>query len=171
MNTKGIKFLAVLAVMVMAFSAIVILAPADIDADDIKVYNNLDVIRNPEIITERTNGTQFYFSDDASVKITGIPVSNSVANIDLFVQNGKELEINIKPEVDPSTGEIPDKLAGTITVWSVTADQQRITTSTINGNPTNPEESESEGKVVLTISEYNNTKLSFIGLKGQTVVY
>jgi hypothetical protein len=77
MNTKGIKFLAVLAVMVMAFAAIVALAPADKDVDAVNIYAFVDAQKDPAKIGEAGAAVydEYYFSEDATVKIYAVPSS------------------------------------------------------------------------------------------------
>jgi hypothetical protein len=151
MNTKGIKFLAVLAVMVMAFAAIVALAPADKDVTAIEVYGNDDVKVDPTVIDVDTAYDKFYISNDAVVKIKGLP-----GDVEFYVQNGMELELNIK-------AAISDK----ITIYSVTADQQRPTTSKVDGVDTDPKVTDGKIRII-------DSKVVFSGnteQTSQTVVY
>jgi hypothetical protein len=94
MNTKGIKFLAVLAVMVMAFAAIIALAPADKDVEAVKVFGNNSVCVDPVVINDdiAASYTEFYISEDAVVKIK----TDLENDITFYVQNGVELEVDLK---------------------------------------------------------------------------
>jgi hypothetical protein len=153
MNTKGIKFLAVLAVMAMAFAAVVVLAPADNDNDAIVVYGNGEVYTG---VTEIGDGTKvtggvIYVAEDATIKVKG-----ALANpVTILVQNGVEVSVDCK--VDPEKE---------ITIMTVTGDQQALvymdqTTSTSN-----------EGKIKLNGElVYVNTAFTFIGERGQSVFY
>ena len=153
MNTKGIKFLAVLAVMVMAFAAVIVLAPADKDVVAIDVCDESKVIRDPTVILGNEDVSVFYISDDATVKIKALPNGFAI----FLVQNGKELELSIKGEVDDSFIEI----------YTVTSDQQRHTTSTIDvADEEREQRGEVDGKIVIA-----DTVLAFAPVKGQTVIY
>ena len=152
MNTKGIKFLAVLAVMAMAFAAVVVLAPADNDVSAVNVYGFADAQKDPVVIdtalTDSTTGyNEFYISDDATIKVTGL--SRDIA---IYVQNGKEIELNIKSSAN---------LDKTITIKTVTGDQKRVTTSTVDSV-----EGTYTGKIVL-----DKTEVTFKGQKGQSLIY
>jgi hypothetical protein len=150
MNTKGIKFLAVLAVMVMAFAAIVALAPADKDIDAVKVFGNDSIYRDPVVIAgEVADYTQFYISEDAVVKIK----ADLEDDITFYVQNGVELEVDVKAE---------QTNGATITIITVTGDQQRLTTSSIDGADPVSE----EGKIKIPASA-----ATFDAVEGQSVVY
>jgi hypothetical protein len=159
MNTKGIKFLAVLAVMVMAFAAIVALAPADKDVTAIEVYGNDDVEVDPTVIEGTTDKVYFYISEDASVKIKEL-----TADVTFYVQNGKELELNIKGDFDNTR---------TIKIYSVTADQQRHTTSTVDKGKAGGEDGLVEGKIVLKDTEvvFKIVNPSATATVNQSVVY
>lgn len=164
MNTKGIKFLAVLAVMVMAFAAIVALAPADKDTEAVIVYGNNAVIVDPMVIDgteEDVNGnpvSEFYISEDAVVKIKGLRDGGAT----FYVQNGKELELNIKTEL---------KAAADITIFSVTADQQRTTTSTVDpaDKKSNGENDTVPGKIKIIDTEVKFSVAAKV--VNQSVVY
>ena len=144
MNTKGIKFHAVLAVMVMAFAAIVALAPADKDTEAVIVYGDASEVDDVDPTIVDTAG-KYYISDDATVKIknkaSGSSVTPFTGDVTFYVQNGKELELNIKGIYNTVN----------ITVVSVTADQQRTTTSTVDGAATDP--AVTNGKIILKETE------------------
>ena len=97
-------------------------------------------------------------SEDAVVKVTGL-----TKDITIYVQNGKELELNIKPVT--TSGAPAEKLDHKIAVKTVTADQKRIAnTSTIDGKDTDPKST--TGKIVL-----EQTIFEFTGIKSQSVTY
>lgn len=155
MNTKGIKFLAVLAVMVMAFAAIVVLAPADND-EAIAVFGNDDVVRDPAVINDDVTADKFYISEDATVKVKDMG-NISADVVTFYVQNGVELELDFKAT---TTSAVVNKA---IEIYTVTADQQRITTSTVKDGGENDTV---EGKIILL-----ETKFAFTGADKQNVVY
>ncbi len=163
MNTKGIKFLAVLAVMVMAFAAIVALAPADNDTVAIEVFGNKNVVVDPAVIDEKVKASEFYISEDATVKIKDME-GISADEVIFYVQNGVELELDFK-QAAPTTGLTPT-VAKTIIVYTVTADQQRTTTSTVDKGKAGGEDGTVDGKIVL-----KDTKFQFTGADKQNVVY
>jgi hypothetical protein len=131
--------------MVMAFSAVIVLAPADNDVDAVIVYGNEKVIVDPKVIygNEETDKgvaiTEFYISDDAAVKIKGLPRDG----VTFYVQNGKELELDVRTSNETTT-------VGTITIFTVTGDQQRHTTSTVD--VTKGENGQVDGKIKINES-------------------
>jgi hypothetical protein len=136
MNTKGIKFLAVLAVMVMAFAAVIVLAPADKDVTAIIVYGEDSEVDDIDPTVVDSEGA-YYISDDTTVKIKSMDSSEPLeGEIIFYVQNGKELELNIKGYYDDLV----------VTIVTVTSDQQRWTTSTVDGVTTS---GENKGKIVI----------------------
>jgi len=155
MNTKGIKFLAVLAVMAMAFAAVLVLAPADNDNEAIVVYGNDDVVVDPTVIDDKVTASQFYISDDTTVKVKAIKAST----ITFYVQNGKELELDFRASTDTSSAGV----AKTVIIYSVTGDQQRTVTSTFNNSTS---ATTFDGKIII-----DSSKLQFTGADKQDVVY
>jgi hypothetical protein len=160
MNTKGIKFLAVLAIMVMAFAAIVALAPADKDVTAIPVYGNDAVVVDPTVIDSTVTASLFYISDDAIVKIKDIKADS----LTFYVQNGAELELDFKKAA--ATTSYTPNVSKPITIYTVTGDQQRITTSYINDADHENPGLVNEGKIVI-----DATKFQFKGADKQNVVY
>ena len=153
MNTKGIKFLAVLAVMMMAFAAVIVLAPADRGTDAVTFTpDQFDpkVITGEEVDKDKHPITEFYISDDATVKVKGLKQA-----ITIYVQNGKELVLDIR-----------EKLTASITVKTVTSDLEAYTTSTITTSSVAPWQGEVTGKTYI-----ESTSATFTGDKGQTFVY
>jgi hypothetical protein len=172
MNTKGIKFLAVLAVMVMAFAAIIALAPADEKSDAVVVYfNDSNVVRDPTVIDQTVTINKFYISEDAVVKIKDL---QNIADPDdegviFYVQNGVELELDFKERAASEEPGDEPTVEMQITIYTVTADQQRITTSTVDIDSNKNVRQQSgrvEGKIVL-----EDTMFSFKGENKQNVVY
>lgn len=160
MNTKGIKFLAVLAVMVMAFAAIVALAPADNDSNAVVVFNDDSVVRDPTVIDDTVTAAKFYISDDATVKIKDIKASS----LTFYVQNGKELELDFKQAA--ATTSYTPKVDKSITIYTVTADQQRVTTSTVDLGNAGGEDGTVKGKIILM-----DTEFTFTGADKQNIAY
>jgi hypothetical protein len=153
MNTKGIRFLAVLAVMVMAFAAVFVLAPAE-NEDAVVVFGDDTVVVDPIVIDDTVTASKFYVSDDLTVKIKNIVASE----LTFYVQNGAELELDFKATTTSAIVSKP------ITIVTVTGDQQRITTSTINA--TTSTTATTPGKIIITGTEFN-----FTGADKQNVVY
>ena len=167
MNTKGIKFLAVLAVMVMAFAAIVVLAPADNGNEAVVVYDNANV--KTGIKEFSTSGSSYavsegeiYVADDATIKVKDA----LTGPVTIYVQNGKEINVDFK--VEPGQP---------ITIVTVTGDQQA---KVWLDNPTTSEAN--NGKIVLDGTYYEdksrgstdpalNTSVTITGVKGQSVYY
>ena len=143
--------------MVMAFAAVIVLAPADKDVTAIIVYgedSEVDDV-NPTVVDSEG---AYYISDDATVKIKSIQESEPLeGEIIFYVQNGKELELNIKGYYDGLA----------ITIVTVTSDQQRWTTSTVDGVDVDPE---NKGKVLI-----DDTTVMFVldddDAVNQSVVY
>ena len=147
MNTKGIKFLAVVAVMAMAFAAFAVFAPAEEqnDATAVKIYGNAEIDVDPTYTTNvSTQLTKIYISDDATVKVKG----QASQAMTFYVQNGKILELDIKvAQTQP------------FTIYTVTGDLEKATTSAGSVGGAN-------GKAVL-----ETTAFTFQGEAGQTVYY
>jgi hypothetical protein len=81
--------------------------------------------------------------------------------VTFYVQNGKELELDFKKA--PTTSGLTPTVTKTIVIYTVTADQQRITTSTsidkVDGEG-------NEGKIIL-----EKTAFQFTGADKQNIVY
>ena len=108
--------------MVMAFAAIIALAPADKDVTAIQVYGEGKDVDEVDPTVVDSPGV-YYISDDMTVKIKSMDEKEPMGeSITFFVQNGKELELSIKGFYDGLT----------VYICSVTADQQRPTTSTVD---------------------------------------
>jgi len=85
MNTKGIKFLAVLAVLAMAFAAFAVVAPA-VEQDAVNVETTQDIAKANVNKTAVSDAGLYYYNDD-----TSIIVSNAEANI--YVLSGVTVDI------------------------------------------------------------------------------
>jgi len=137
--------------MVMAFAAIIVLAPADND-EAVVVFGDETVVVDP-ILIDDTTADKFYVSDDLVVKVKNI---NADA-LTFYVQNGAELELDFKATTTSADVGKP------ITIYTVTGDQQRITTSTVVAGGEN---GKIDGKIVILNSEFK-----FTGADKQNVVY
>jgi len=144
--------------MVMAFAAIVALAPADNDA--VVVFNDKNVVVDPTVIDSTVTASEFYISDDATVKIKDIVAENGII---FYVQNGKELELDFK-QAAGTTSYQPD-VAKMVTIYTVTADQQRVTTSTVDERDSE-ETGTVKGKIILM-----DTEFTFTGADKQNIAY
>jgi len=124
MNAKTTKFLAVLAVLAMAFAAVGIVAPAMAnDATDTptepetreNVYTSC-IEKGNENVTEINSEeiTKYYFSEDASVKVKKL-----ATNVTIYVNNGVNVELKFKAE----TGESTDVKGKTLTIVTVSGDR------------------------------------------------
>lgn len=131
MNTKGTRFLAVVAVMALAFTLFVALDPADENMGDtpiygIDVYDWDDDIANPEEVTSSTgsgvwtgnNEGFFYVSEDTTVKMKGMPADQD--ELTFLVQNGATLTLDFKKSWDATKP---------INIYTVTGDQQELLTT------------------------------------------
>lgn len=119
MNMKTTKFLAVLAVMAMAFTAVAVFSDAeDVSAVAIPTEDPIDVndgiiVKDPKQITSTINptATAFYISEDATVKIK----DRAAGDLRFYVQNGQQLQLDFTSA----------NLGQNITVYSVTGDQSQ----------------------------------------------
>ena len=150
MNTKGTRFLAVVAVMALAFTVFVALEPAD-ENMAVNVFDFDDDYVNPESVTSTTTWPaaydgQFYISEDTTVKMKGVPATLPVGGCVFYVQNGVALTLDFKTGW---TGSQVD-----ITVVTVTGDQQ----FNLNGTDV--------GKIPM-----DSTQVVFKAVAGMSVYY
>ena len=118
MNTKGKKFLAVLAVLALAFTAVTLTASDETDAYTAPAVETNRVDVQKIIEEDRLNlstidddsSTSYYYSESMSVKI-----QNIADDVKIYVNNGQPVELKISGVVDGKT----------------------ITTSTVSGERTN----------------------------------
>jgi hypothetical protein len=141
--------------MVMAFAAVIVLAPADNDNDAIIVYGDLSDANTgiTEITTSVVKKTQIssgniYVADDATIK-----VQSANGPVTIYVQNGKEVSVDFKKDCDQQ-----------FTIVTVTGDQQATVYL--------EDDYENEGKIILDGSHGTaDTRVTFKGVKGQSVYY
>jgi hypothetical protein len=137
MNTKGTRFLAVVAVMALAFTLFVALDPAD-ENMAMNVYNFDDDYFDPEEVTTSTNWSEdgaadyrgyFYISQDTTVKMKAAPnAQDPINNLIFLVQNGATLTLDFKKTW---TATSPNTLPK-ITIYTVTGDQQQLLSNAEN---------------------------------------
>ena len=155
MNTKGTRFLAVVAVMALAFTLFVALDPADesmaTSASGVNVYDLDDDFVDQDEITSSiwsgdVTGDVFYVSEDTTVKMKSVDTDN-VESLKFFVQNGAALTLDFKASWS-------DYATTPIYIWTVTGDQQANMYSTY------------AGKIPL-----DATLVTFQGVAGMSVYY
>lgn len=150
MNTKGTRFLAVVAVMALAFTVFVALDPAD-ENMAVNVFDFDDDYVNPESVTSTTTWPeayegQFYISEDTTVKMKGVPATEPEDGYVFYVQNGVALTLDFKTGW---TGSLEN-----ITIVTVTGDQQ----FNLNGTDV--------GKIPMV-----STQVVFSAVAGMSVYY
>jgi len=153
--------------MVMAFAAVIVLAPADNGNEAIVVYGNADVKTGiTEISTSGksvsvSEGT-IYVADDATIKVKDA----LTGPVKILVQNGKEVTVDFK--VAPGQE---------ITIVTVTGDQQaKVWMSNPTTSQANTGKIELDGNYYVesgrgSTSPALNTSVTFTGVKGQSVYY
>lgn len=103
MNTKGKKFLAVLAVLALAFTAVTLTASDETDAYTAPAVETNRVDVQKIIEEDRLNlstidddsSTSYYYSESMSVKI-----QNIADDVKIYVNNGQTVELKISSDVD-----------------------------------------------------------------------
>ena len=168
MNTKGTRFLAVVAVMALAFTLFVALDPADenmaINPVGVDVYDWDDDIANPEEVTSSTgsgvwidaNKGYFYVSEDTTVKMKGMPAMAPAEGLTFLVQNGATLTLDFKKSWGTEN---------TINIYTVTGDQQELLTMS---NVVADVGADGKGKVAI---ESTLVKFTTVAGKGMSVYY
>ena len=99
MNTKGIKFLAVLTVLAMAFASVAFISDAQGNdaVDTVDVTDLLKEYADLKTIDEATQD-EFYYYEDASVKVKAIPDNSTI-----YINNGATVEFKFKTDVTDLT--------------------------------------------------------------------
>lgn len=166
MNTKGTRFLAVVAVMALAFTLFVALDPAD-ENMAMNVYNFDDDYFDPEEVTTSTNWTEdgadayrgyFYISQDTTVKMKAVPTATLPADGLIFlVQNGATLTLDFKKTWSATSPASLPK----ITIYTVTGDQQQLLS-----NAENTTSFTGVGKVAI-----KSTKVQFTSAASMSAYY
>ena len=93
MNTKAIKLFAVLAVLAMAFAVVAAVEPMKgNDAAYTTGINVYEICEDTTDVSEITGEAVYYFSEDASVKVTALNSNGTT----IYVNNGVSIELKFK---------------------------------------------------------------------------